>query len=189
MPRLVVFNLMTLDGYIAGRAGDISWHNVDAEFHEYAKKMSNSGSTLLFGRVTYQLMASYWPSAQALKDDPVVAQGMNSASKVVFSRTLSQAEWSNTRLVKEEMLAEVRKLKQQPGKDLAVLGSGSIVAQLAQAGLIDEYSILLNPVVLGEGKTMFDGVKDKLTLRLTATRTFGNGNVLLSYEPTARTIQ
>jgi dihydrofolate reductase len=176
---------VTLDGYFAGRGGDVSWHNVDAEFNEYAKKMANSGNTLLFGRVTYQLMAGYWPTPEALKDDPVVAKGMNSAPKVVFSRTLSKADWSNTRLVKDDMLVEIRKLKQQPGKDLTLLGSGSVVSQLAQAGLVDEYQILLNPVVLGGGKTMFDGVKDKLTLKLTKTRTFGNENVLLCYAPTA----
>src|SRR5262249_23564226 len=147
------------------------------------EKNSNSGNTLLFGRVTYELMASYWPSPQALKGDPVVAQGMNSSPKIVFSRTLKHAEWPHTRLVKDDMQEEVLKLKQQTGKDLTSLGSGSIVAQLAEAGLIDEYRILLNPVVLGKGKTMFDGVESKLTLKLPKTRTFGNGNILLCYEP------
>src|SRR5262245_50251577 len=154
MQKLSVFNLVTLDGYISGSGGDISWHRVDPEFQEYAEKNSNSGNTLLFGRVTYELMASYWPSPEALKDDPILARGMNSSPKVVFSRTLKKADWPNTRLVKDDMLGEVRRLKQQSGKDLTVLGSGSIVAQLAQAGLIDEYQILLNPVMLGKGKTM-----------------------------------
>lgn len=185
MRNLVVFNLVTLDGYFAGPDGDISWHNVDAEFQEYAEKNSNSGNTLLFGRVTYELMASYWPSPDALKNDPVVAQGMNNSPKIVFSRTLNRADWTNTRLVKDDMLGEVRKLKEQSGKDLTILGSGSIVAQLAHAGLIDEYQVLLNPVVLGKGKTMFDGIKNMITLKLTRTRTFGNGNVLLCYKPTA----
>jgi dihydrofolate reductase len=185
MRKLGVFNLVTLDGYFAGQDGDISWHMVDAEFQELAETNSNSGNTLLFGRVTYELMAGYWHSPDALKNDPVVAQGMNSSPKIVFSRTLSKADWANTRLVKDDMLGEVRKLKQQSGKDLTVLGSGSIVAQLAQAGLIDEYQILLNPVVLGKGRTMFENVKDKLALKLIKTRTFGNGNVLLRYEPAA----
>lgn len=137
---------------------------------------------LLFGRVTYEVMAGFWPSPEALKSDPVVAQGMNSSPKIVFYRTLKKAEWANTRLVKNDMLGEVRRLKEQPGKDLVVLGSGSLVAQLAQAGLIDEYQILLNPVVLGKGKTMFEGVKGRFNLKLTSTRSFGNGNVLLTYE-------
>jgi len=183
MRRLTVFNLMTLDGYIAGQAGDISWHNVDEEFQELAIAASNSGNTLLFGRVTYELMARFWPTEEAIRTDPLVAAGMNKAEKIVFSRTLDRADWNNTRLVKDGMVAEVRRLKQGAGKDLTVLGSGSIVAQLAQEGLIDEYEVLLNPVVLGKGKTMFEGVKDRFSLKLKKTRVFGNGNVLLTYEP------
>jgi dihydrofolate reductase len=186
MRRLSAFNLITLDGYIAGRDGDISWHNVDEEFQEYAEKNSNSGNTLLFGRVTYELMAGYWTSPDALKNDPVVTKGMNNSAKIVFSRTLNKADWANTRLVKDNMLGEVRKLKQQNGNDLTILGSGTIVAQLAQAGLIDEYQIMLNPVVLGKGKTMFEGVTNRLSFKLISTRTFRNGNILLHYEPDKR---
>ncbi len=183
MRNLLVFNLITLDGYFAGADGDISWHRVDEEFQELAKQASNSGNTLLFGRVTYQLMASYWPTPEAIQTDPIVAAGMNRADKVVFSRTLSQVDWNNTRLLKGDMIEEVRKLKQGSGKDLTILGSGSIVAQLARAGLIDEYQILLNPVVLGKGKTMFEGAKGPLSFTLSKTRVFKNGNVLLTYQP------
>jgi dihydrofolate reductase len=183
MRKLSVFSLVTLDGYFAGENGDISWHMVDEEFQELAKAASNSGNTLLFGRKTYQLMESYWPTPEALKNDPAVAKGMNAATKIVFSRTLEKADWNNTRLVKDNMTAEVRKMKQQPGKDLTVLGSGSIVSQLAQEGLIDEYQVLLNPVVIGRGRTMFEGIRNKIALKLIKTRTFGNGNVLLTYEP------
>jgi dihydrofolate reductase len=185
MRRLIVFNLMTLDGYIAGQDGDISWHNVDEEFQELANAASNSGNTLLFGRVTYELMARFWPTEDAIRTDPVVAAGMNKSEKIVFSRTLQKADWNNTRLVKDDMIAEVRRLKQQSGKDLTVLGSGSIVSQLAEAGLIDEYHVLVNPVAIGRGKTMFEGLKNRLALKLIGTRTFGNGNVLLTYEPAA----
>jgi dihydrofolate reductase len=183
MRNLVVFNLVTIDGYFTGRDGDISWHNVDAEFQQLAEEKSNSGNTLLFGRVTYELMTGYWPSPEALRNDPIVARGMNNSPKIVFSRTLDRVDWVNTRLVKDDMLGEVRKLKQQSGKDLTILGSGSIVAQLAQAGLIDEYQILLNPVVLGKGRTMFEGIRDRIAMKMTSTRTFGNGNVLLCYKP------
>jgi len=186
MRRLTVFNLMSLDGYIAGQGGDISWHNVDEEFQELANAASNSGDTLLFGRVTYELMASFWPTPEAIRTDPIVAAGMNKSEKIVFSRTLQKADWNNTRLVKDDMLAEVRRLKQQSGKDLTILGSGSIVSQLAQEGLIDEYQVLLNPVVIGKGKTMFDGMREKLTLKLVKTRIFKNGNILLSYEPATK---
>ena len=183
MRKLSVFNLMTLDGYISGQGGDISWHRVDQEFQKYAEKNSNSGNTLLFGRVTYEMMAGYGPSPDALKDDPIIAEGMNRSPKIVFSRTLKKADWANTRLVKGDLVREVRKLKKQSGKGLTILGSGNIVAQLAQAGLIDEYQLLLNPVILGKGTTMFEGVEGKPALKLTSTRTFGNGNVLLCYEP------
>lgn len=183
MRKLSVFNLVTLDGYFTGKAGDISWHMVDDEFQELANKASNSGSTLLFGRVTYQLMASFWPTAEAQKMDPVVAKGMNASPKIVFSRKLKSVDWENARLAKGNLLAEVKKLKRGRGKDLTVLGSGSIVAQLADAGLIDEYQMLLNPVALGEGRSMFEGLTKKLSLKLVSSRAFKNGNVLLTYVP------
>jgi dihydrofolate reductase len=185
MRKLSVFNLVTLDGYISGEDGDISWHRVDPEFQEYAEKNSNSGNTLLLGRVTYELFSAYWPTPEALKTDAVVAHGMNSCPKIVFSRTLTKAGWNNTRIVKDDIVGEVRKLKQQSGNDLTILGSGSIVTQLTRAGLIDEFQILLNPVILGKGKTMFDGLEGKPVLKLIKSRTFGNGNVLLCYDPMA----
>jgi dihydrofolate reductase len=110
---------------------------------------------------------------------------MNNLPKVVFSRTLDEAPWSNTRLVKGDLAVETRKMKREPGQEIVILGSGSIVSQLAEAGLIDEYQIAVNPVVLGSGRTMFEGVKKKLPLKLTKTRAFGCGNVVLHYEPTA----
>jgi dihydrofolate reductase len=184
MRKLSVFNLVTLDGYFTGPNGDISWHMVDDEFQELANKASNSGSTLLFGRVTYQLMASFWPTAEALKMDPVVAKGMNASPKIVFSRKLKSVDWENARLAKGDLIAEVKKLKRGTGKGLTILGSGSIVAQLADAGLIDEYQILLNPVALGQGRSMFEGLSKKLPLKLVDSRIFKNGNVLLTYQPT-----
>ena len=183
MRKILVFNLVTLDGYFAGSDGDISWHNIDHEFNEYTIEKVNAGNTLLFGRVTYELMAGYWTTPKAIKNDPIVAERMNNLPKIVFSRTLNRAEWNNTRLVKADMLSVLRKMKQESGRDMAILGSGSIVSQLAPHGLIDEFQIMVNPVVLGKGKTMFQGIHDKLTLKLKKSRTFGNGNVLLHYEP------
>ena len=186
MRRLVVFNNVTLDGYLTGVNGDFSWAhtgNEDAEFSAFIAGNASGGGQLLLGRITYELMAGYWPTPNAIKNDPVVAERMNSLPKVVFSRTLDKASWNNSKLVKGGMAAEIRKMKKEPGKDMAILGSGSIASQLAQEGLIDEYQIVVNPVVLGKGRTMFDGIKEKLTLTLRKTRTFGNGNVLLCYEP------
>jgi dihydrofolate reductase len=112
-----------------------------------------------------------------------VAEAMNNLPKVVFSRTLDKAPWKNTTLVKGDIAAAVRKMKNEPGPGMAILGSGSIVSQLAQAGLIDEFQIVVNPIVLGRGKTLFDGVNEKLPLKLIKTRAFRNGNVVLYYEP------
>jgi dihydrofolate reductase len=116
---------------------------------------------------------------------PGLAERMNSLPKIVFSRTLDRASWHNTRLVKSDMPGEIRRLKQSPGEGMAILGSGSIVSQLTQEGLIDEYQIVVDPVALGSGRTMFQGITGKVSLKLTKTRPFGNGNVLLCYEPAA----
>jgi dihydrofolate reductase len=105
--------------------------------------------------------------------------------KVVFSRTLQQASWNNTQLVKGNLAAEMRKMKKEPGTDMVILGSGSIVSQLAQEGLIDEFQIVMNPIALGKGRTMFASVNEKLVLKRTKVRAFGNGNVFLCYEPVA----
>jgi dihydrofolate reductase len=186
MRKLAVFNNVTLDGYFVTMNGDMSWaHKQDAEWNAFVQANASGGGELLFGRITYEMMASYWPTPHAIKNFPVVAEGMNNLPKAVFSRTLDRASWSNTKLVKGDLAAEVRKMKKQPGKDMVILGSGSIVSQLAQEGLIDEYQVAVNPIVLGKGRTMFDGVKDKLTLKLTKTRPFANGSVVLCYEPMA----
>jgi len=183
MRKVFMFNLVTLDGYFEGLNREIDWHNVDAEFNEYAIDMLNSADTLLFGRVTYELMANYWPTPDAIKNDPIVAEKMNTLPKIVFSRTLDKAEWQNTRLVKGALAEEIQKMKKQPGKDMVILGSGSIVSGLAPLGLIDEYRIMVNPVILGWGKPLFTGIKDRLNLKLLKTKTFKSGNVLLYYEP------
>jgi dihydrofolate reductase len=186
MPKLIVFNHVTLDAYFTGASGDMSWaHKQDAEWKEFAAENASGGGRLLFGRITYELMASYWPTERAIQNDPTVAERMNELPKVVFSRTLDKASWSNTKLVKSDIAAVVRKMKQEPGPDMAILGSGAIVSQLAREGVIDEYQIVVNSVVLGKGRTMFEGVKEGLTLKLTKTRIFGNGNVLLCYQPMA----
>jgi dihydrofolate reductase len=186
MRKLIVFNSVSLDGYFVDAKGDMSWaHKQDPEWNEFTRENASGGGELVFGRKTYEMMASFWPTPQAMQMMPAVAEGMNRMPKVVFSRTLDKASWNNTRLVKDNIAVEMRKLKNEPGPGMAILGSGSIVAQLAQEGLIDEFQIVVNPVVLGKGRTMFEGIKDKLTLKHTRTRTFGNGNVLLCYEPLA----
>jgi dihydrofolate reductase len=182
--RLVVFNQVTLDGYIADAHGDMSWaHKSDPEWNAFAAENARGGGVLLLGRITYDLMASYWPTPAALENMRAVAEGMNRMQKVVFSRTMKKASWQNTTLVKGDIAAAVRKMKDERGPGMAILGSGTIVSQLTQAGLIDEYQVVVNPIVLGQGKTMFEGIKDKVPLKLTKTRAFSNGNVVLCYEP------
>jgi len=184
MSKLVVFNMVSLDGFFVDGKGDMSWaHKNDAEWNAFVNENASGSGVLVFGRITYELMASYWPTPMALKNSPVVAKGMNDMSKIVFSRTLEKACWSNTELIKGDLVAEVRKLKDERGPDMVILGSGSIVSQLAQQNLIDEYQVALNPIVLGKGRTMFEGVKDKLNLKLTKSRTFGNGTVFTCYQP------
>lgn len=174
--------LITLDGFFEGPNRELDWHNVDDEFNGYAIDLLNNVDLLLFGRVTYQLMAGYWPTPAAAANDPVIAGKMNDLAKIVFSRTMEKAGWRNTRLIRGNVAEEVSKLKRQPGKDIAIFGSSDLALTFIQLGLIDEYRIIVNPVVLGSGKTLFKGIKDRLNLKLITTRTFGSGNVLLGYE-------
>jgi dihydrofolate reductase len=188
MRKLIVFNHVTLDGYFVSANGDMNWArtgNDDAEYSAFVAENASGGGQLLFGRVTYDLMASYWPTPVADQHTPAVAAAMNGIPKVVFSRTLDRVSWSNTKLVKGDLVAEIRKMKDEPGPGMAILGSGSIVAQLAPESLIDEYQMMVDPVVLGKGRTMFDGIREMLTLKLTKTRTFKNGKVFFCYEPAA----
>lgn len=186
MRRLTVFNSVTLDGYFTGTNGDLSWahKNADAEWNAFtAENASGGGGELLFGRITYEMMASFWPTPAAEQSQPEVAAGMNAMPKVVFSRTLKDASWSNTKLVKDDPVSAVRRMKSERGDDLLIFGSGTIVSQLTQARLIDEYQIVLVPIILGAGRTMFEGLKKPLNLKRTKSRAFGNGNMVLSYEP------
>ncbi|MCA2001512.1 MAG: dihydrofolate reductase family protein [Chloroflexi bacterium] len=186
MRKLIVFNHMSLDGYFTDSKSDMSFaHNPipDAEWDAFVSRNAGSGGTLVFGRITYEMMASYWPTPMAAEQMPDIAERMNNLPKVVFSRTLNNVSWQNAKLVKGDMVNEVKRMKNADGADMAILGSGSVVSQLAQARLIDEYQFVMDPVVLGSGRTMFDGLKEKLTLRLKKSQTFANGNVLLSYEP------
>jgi dihydrofolate reductase len=187
MRKLTAFNHVSLDGYFVDAGGGMGFaHRAqrDAEFDEFTAKNASGGGALLFGRVTYQMMAGFWPTAAARQREPVVAEGMNAAPKYVVSRTLPRAEWSNTVLLKGDLAAEVGKLKATPGPNLTILGSGSVVAQLARARLLDAIQLVVNPIALGGGRTMFEGLPDPLPLRLARSHTFQNGRVLLGYELT-----
>jgi dihydrofolate reductase len=183
MGKLLVFNNITLDGYFTDSKNDMSWahKNADEEWNKFTSENASGGGVLLFGRKTYDLMVSFWPTKQAYEMMPEVAEAMNNFRKVVFSRTMEKATWNNTRLVKDNIVEEVRRMKSEPGKGMVLMGSGTIVSQLTQARLIDEYQFAVHPLVLGSGRTLFEGVKDPMPLKRINSRTFGNGNVLLTY--------
>ncbi len=186
MRKIFSFLVTTVDGYHEGPNQEFDWPVVDDEFDEFAVQQLDEADVLLFGRVTYQGMAAYWPTRAAQEDDPRVAARMNSLSKIVVSRALDQVEWANTRLIKDNVADEISVLKRQPGKDIAVLGSSSLTVSLLELGLVDELRIMVMPVVLGEGRSLFSSAGERISLRLMNTRTFSSGNVLLTYQPAAR---
>ena len=186
MRKLIVFNHVSLDGYFTDANGDMRFAQnpiPDAEWDAFVAGNAGGGGTLVFGRVTYDLMVSFWPTPMAAEQMPDVAERMNSLPKIVFSRKMKEASWQNTKLVKNDMAGEIRKMKKEDGENMVIFGSGTVVSQLAQENLIDEYQFVVDPVVLGKGRTMFDGVKEMFALKLKSARTFANGNVLLCYEP------
>jgi dihydrofolate reductase len=186
MRKIILFMVVTLDGYYEGPNQEFDWPNVDEEFNEFALQQLDEVDTLLFGRATYEGMASYWPTPQAQQDDPQVTAVMNSIAKVVVSRTLDKAEWNNSRLIKDDVAEEIRRLKEQPGKDIAIFGSNKLTVSLLEMELIDELRILVNPIVLGAGHSLFTTAKERIKVKLVKTRAFASGNVLLCYEPVAR---
>jgi dihydrofolate reductase len=184
MRVLSVFDHVSLDGYFVDAAGEMSWahQNADPEWSAFTSENASGGGALVFGRVTYEMMAGYWTTAQARQAMPDVAARMSEMPKIVFSRTLREAAWPNTMILKGDIGAQMRALKEQPGPDMVILGSGTIVAQLTQAGVIDRYQIVVNPIVLGAGRTLFEGVEKPMRLALEQERRFRNGNVVLWYE-------
>ncbi len=184
MGKVVFQNMVSLDGLFEGpHKWEIDWHTVGDEFNEFAIQALKSAGALIFGGVTYQGMADYWSSPEALKDDPDVAALMNSIPKIVFSRSLEKADWNNTRQVKGDAVQEIARLKSQPGKDLLIFGSADLASPLIQNGLVDEYRIFVNPIILGQGAPLFKGIKNRLPLKLVDSRIFKNGLVLLVYQP------
>lgn len=181
--RLIVWNLMTLNGFFEGpNKWDLDWHNDvwGEELERFSLEQLASADLLLFGRVTYQGMAAYWPTAQG---EGEVAEYMNRIPKLVFSRTLESADWNNTRLVKDGAMEAVARLKQQAGKNILVFGSADLVAALLRHGLVDEYRIGLAPVVLGSGNPLFKASPEKLKMKLVDAKPLSTGCVILSYRP------
>lgn len=178
---------MTLDGFMAGPRGELDWHfpHWNEEMANFAYEQLCMMDSILLGRITYQAMASYWPyeanNTANGRQECEYAYMMNNYTKIVFSRTLRTVEWRNTRLVKKNIAKEVAELKQQPGMDMIVYGSGSIVSRLMQLDLIDEYVLWLHPITLGKGIPLFREMQHKHPLKLLRTKTFSSGVVILYY--------
>ena len=190
MRKIFLFMTLSLDGYFEGPDHDISWHNVDDEFAQFAIEQLKEADTFLFGRRIYQLMEDSWPK---IAEDPTASSTnretaylMNNTNKIVFSRTLTKVEekenWRNVKLYREFDPEEIRRLKNEPGKDMS-LGGSDLAISFIKEGLVDEFRFVIVPVIVGEGTHIFQGLGSKLDLKLTRTRTFRSGNVLLCYEP------
>ncbi len=180
MRKLHVFESISVDGYFCDAGGGMSWAHAgrdDAEFAAWVSGNASGGGELLFGRKTYQMMEAFWPTPMAAAQMPVVAKGMNAARKYVASTTI-QPTWTNTQLLKGDLLTAVRALKGGDGPDITVLGSGSVTAQLGAAGLVDQYQFVIIPVALGGGRTLFTAGRQ---LRLVEQRAFRCGNVVVTY--------
>lgn len=178
MRRLIMWNMVTLDGMFEGPGRDISWFVFDDELEKYIIETQAAADTLLFGRVTYQLMADYWPKAEG-----TIAEFMNRVPKIVFSRTLAGVDWANTTLVRDNAADEIARIKRQPGKDIFVFGSADFSQTPMRHGLVDEYRFGVNPVVLGRGTPFFKGGEPQTELKLIETRPLNSGVVILHYEP------
>ncbi len=181
MRKLILFNMVSADGYFEGMHEDTSWHKLDEEVNNYMTDQLRTADTLLLGRKTYKVLEDFWATPEAFKQNPAVAEMMGNYLKIIFSTTLQKTSWKNTRLVHSYAVEEVEKIKNETGKEVLIFGSAELSNLLLQHQLIDEFRLMINPVILGSGKPLF---KNKhVGLHLIKVKVFGNGNVLLSYIP------
>lgn len=183
MRKLIMWNLMTLDGYFEGPNHDIGWHGDvwGEELQQVSTEQLHAAGALLFGRVTYELMANYWPSARG--ESAEIADFMNGLPKIVASRTLEKADWHNTRLVRDNVPEEIARLKAESGGDIFIFGSADLSASLIPHGLIDEFRVCVVPTVLGSGSPLFKASPERLKLRLLEARPLKAGAVILRFQP------
>lgn len=187
MRKIIASVNITLNGFMAGANGSLDWHFPfwDETMTGYSYRQLDNVDTLLLGRRTYQSMAAWWPHA-AIRPSPseadmVFAERMNAYHKIVFSRSLSRAGWHNSTLVQKNIFQTVSRLKQQPGKDMMILGSGSIIRNLTRLELIDEYCLWIHPVVLDSGITLFQQKEAMRSLQLQSCTPLSNGVIIATY--------
>lgn len=195
MRRIVMFNQVTADGFFASDDGNLDWVVPEPELDREASKSLSGSDTILFGRRTYEMFAAFWPNAvdaagmapdphapeQASPEIGAIAVWMNDTPKLVFSRTLGETTWSNSRVVREFDPREIEAMKRGPGKDMILFGSGSIVSRLTEHGLVDEYQFLVCPVLLGTGRSLLGDVANRSKLDLLESKAYPSGNVKLRY--------
>ncbi|MEJ7770154.1 MAG: dihydrofolate reductase family protein [Chitinophagaceae bacterium] len=193
MRKVILLMHASLDGFVAGLHGEMDWIVFDEELADEVGKLTHTADTALYGRVTYQMMENYWPtaaeSAGATRHDIEHANWVNKALKIVFSRTLETTEWSNTQIVNDNLAEVVANMKAQDGGNLLLIGSASIAHVFMQLDLIDEYWINVNPVLLSEGIPLFKNVSTRVNLNLLESRKFNCGVVALHYEVNRNTIK
>lgn len=186
MRKIILFMHTSLDGFVAGPNGEMDWINVDEKMFEYAGRQTDNSSTALYGRVTYEMMEGYWPTAgkqpNASKHDIEHSNWYNKVEKVIISRSLKNKNIPNTKIISENLSEEIEKLKQQPGKDIVIFGSPSASHSLMQLNLIDEYWLFVNPVILGKGIPLFKNINDRMNLKLVESNVFSSGVVGLHYK-------
>jgi dihydrofolate reductase len=181
MSKLTSFTFITLNGFFKGQNEDTSWHIHGGEASEFANDSSGADNILLFGRKTYDMMASFWPTPMAAESFPTVAENMNKSQKIVCSNTLKKADWHNTTVMGGDIIEQIKELKKTSKKNITILGSGSLLTQLSEVGLIDQYSIMLDPIAIGKGTSIFENIQSRLELNLVSSRVFEKDGIILLY--------
>jgi dihydrofolate reductase len=183
MSTVASFIIISLDGFYEGPNGEFDWPVVDEEFEDFAIRQLDRADSLGFGRATYEHMAAYWPTEQARANDPGITSRMNTKPKLVFSTTLEHADWSNTTVIGGEAVEQIESVKATHHGELLVLGSTHLTAHFAAAGVLDELRIMVCPIAIGRGRSLFEDLEARVRLGLTTVRQFDSGNVLLTYRP------
>jgi dihydrofolate reductase len=181
MRHIYLFMMVSLDGYFEGEDHDLSWHTVDDEFNEYAHEQLRNTGAILFGKTTYQMMAAFWPTPQGQAVDKETANAMNVLPKYVASHQPFETKWINTTVLSGDVAGEVSKLKNESGKNVAILGSNTLCVSLMKKGLVDEFRIMVNPRAINKGTPLFAGLERPMRLKLIDSRIFKSGNVLNRY--------